>query len=133
MRKITRIKNLIIGFIMIAFAVALFLEPTYGPPVILLLLGLGLVANGVRLLIFYLTMARYMVGGKKTFYQSILTLDMGVLLLAGFTGSEQLVLLYLLGVLAVSGGIDIIRALEFRAEGARWKHRRKSEDTKMMW
>ena len=123
MRKITRFKNLIIGLIMIAIAFILFAQPQYGPPVIILLVGLGLIADGIVALFFYLTMARHMVGGKKMFYRSILILDMGVLLLAGFTGSEQLILLYLLGVVAISGGIDIIRALESRNEGAPWKRR----------
>ena len=123
MRKITRLKNLIIALIMFAIAIALFAEPQYGPLVIILLVGLALIAYGLVTLIFYITMASHMVGGKRIFYRSILILDLGVLLLAGYNGSEQLILLYLLGVLAVSGGIDIIRALEFRKEGASWKRR----------
>ena len=123
MTKFTRIRNLIIGLIMIAIAVTLLLEPASGPVVILLILGIGLVGSGIGTLIFYFTMARHMVGGKKMFYRGILILDLGALLLAGYQGSEQLVLLYLLGVVAISGGIDIIRALESRKAGAPWKFR----------
>jgi uncharacterized membrane protein HdeD (DUF308 family) len=123
MRQITRIKNLLIGLIMIALAASLLAFPQYGPGVIVLLIGIGLILSGIGSLIFYITMARHMVGGMKTFYRSILFLDLGVFMMTGFAVSEQLVLLYLMGILVISGGIDIIRALEFKKEGASWKAR----------
>ena len=123
MTKLTRIRELILGLAMIAFALVLFLTPESGSVVILVILGVGLVVSGVGTLIFYLTMARHMVGGKKIFYRGILLLDLGALLLSGYSGSEQLIRLYLLGLFAISGVIDIIRALELRKQGAPWKHR----------
>ena len=123
MRKITRIKNLLLGLLMIVFALVLFLEPTYGPPVILTILGIALIIEGIRTLVFYLTMARHMVDGKKTFYRGILILDLGVLLLAGYQGSERLALLYMLTLFAVAGVINLIRAFESVKQGAPWKYR----------
>ena len=123
MRKITRIKNLLIALIMIAFAVLLLAFPEVGPLLIVILLGAGLIIEGIRSLIYYFTMAKNMVGGKKVLFRSIFILDIGAFLLTGCGASNQLIFLYLLGMLAASGGIDIIRALELKKEGARWKHR----------
>ncbi len=123
MTKFTRFKNLIIALIMIAFAAILLSQPKYGPLLIVLVTGIGMILSGVHSLVFYCTMAVHMVGGKKTFYRSILTMDLGVFLLVCYNASEQLILLYLMGITAVSGGIDLIRALEFKKEGAPWKHR----------
>ena len=64
-----------------------------------------------------------MVGGKRILYRSILTLDLGVFMLSFYKGSERLILLYLMLLLAASGGIDLVRALQFRKEGAAWKLR----------
>ena len=123
MRKITRIRNLILGLLTIAFAVVLFLEPESGPLVILLILGAGLVVSGIGTLIFYFTMARHMVGGKKMFYRGILLLDLGAFLLAGYSGSARLIRLYLLATFALSGAIDIVMARSARKQGAPWVYR----------
>jgi uncharacterized membrane protein HdeD (DUF308 family) len=121
MKKITKIKNLVIGLAMLVFAVLLFLNPTYGPPVIIALTAIGLLLEGISSLIFYCTMAVHMTGGRKLLFRSILILDLGAFLLTGFTGSSTLIMMYLMGFLAVSGGISIIRALESKKEGAPWK------------
>ena len=123
MRKLTRVKNLIIAFIMIVFAIILLEAPEFGPVLIILIAGFGLIASGIGTLIFYITMASHMVGGKKTFYSSIITMSLGVFMLAGYAGATDLVLLYLMGLFAISGGIGLIRALESKKEGALWIHR----------
>ena len=123
MRKITRIKNVLIALIMIAFAIVLLTVPQFGPLLIILLLGAGMIIEGIRTLIYYFTIAINMVGGKITLYRGIFILDVGAFLLVGFSGSEQLILMYMLILLAVSGGMDLIRALESKKEGAPWKRR----------
>lgn len=123
MRKMTKIKNLLLSMIMIAFIVVLLSFIRFGPVLIILLVGAGLIVSGVRTLIFYITMARYMVGGKRIFFNSILLLDLGVFMMTGSKVSEQLVLFYLTAILAIAGVIDIIRALESKKEGAPWKGR----------
>ena len=123
MRNIARIKNVVFALILIAFAVILLTMPQFGPMLILLVLGALMILSGIRSLIYYFTMAKNMVGGKKTLYHSIFIIDVGAFLMAGYSGSEQLILLYLMGLLAISGGIDLIRALESKKEGAPWKLR----------
>ncbi|MBQ1506887.1 MAG: hypothetical protein IIZ36_00490 [Ruminococcus sp.] len=106
---------LLIAFVMIAF-------PEYGYYIAAAILGILLFAYGFKLLWFYFTMARNMVGGKTSLYQAIFILD-----LALFTGSvttmdSLIIILYLLGFYAFSGFIDIMRAAEAKKLGAPlWK------------
>ena len=123
MRKLTRFKNLIIGIVMIVFALVLLIWPQFGTPMIMLVAGIGLLIYGLYSLIFYFTMATHMVGGKSIFYRGILLLDLGVFMLSAYKGSERLIFLYLMVLLAATGLIDLVRALEFRKEGASWKLR----------
>ena len=120
MGKLARIKDLIISIFMIVFAFVLLIWPQYGPPVIMVIFGAALLFYGIYSLIFYCTRAVHMVGGKSVFYKSVLLMDLGVFMLSAFKGSERLVMLYLLVLLAASGAIDIVRALEFRKQGAGW-------------
>ena len=123
MRKLTRFKNLIIGVIMIVFALLLLIWPDYGTPAIMLVVGLALLIYGIYCLVFFGTRAVHMVGGKRIFYRGILLLDLGVFMLAAYKGSERLVFWYLMLLLAATGSIDLIRALDFRKAGAPWKVR----------
>ena len=123
MTKLSRIKNLLIALVLLIFVFLLLQFPQYGPLLIVLVFGVGLIIAGFRSLIYYLTMARNMVGGKKILYRSIFILDIGAFLLTGYGESNQLIRMYILGMLAVSGGIDLIRALELKKEGAVWRPR----------
>jgi len=107
-----RIKNVIIGAIMLLLAVLLALTPEWGIYVVAGVLLISLFVYGFRLLFYYFTMARYMVSGKSSLYQAIILLD-----IAMFTGSlistgRVVTMLYLLAVFVFSGFIDILRALE---------------------
>ena len=123
MRKLTRFKNLIIGIVMLVFVFLLLLWPQYGTPAIMLVCGFALLVYGIYSLIFFGTRAVHMIGGKRIFYRGILLLDLGVFMLAAYKGSERLIFLYLIVLLAAAGAIDIVRALEFRSAGAPWKFR----------
>ena len=77
---------------------------------VLFLLGITLLLYGLRCLVFYFTMARFMVDGKRIFYLGAIALDFGI------------VALYLLGAHAFSGAVSILRALEARKlEAPDWK------------
>ena len=123
MNKMSRIKNLIIAAVMIVFAGVMLAWPQFGTPMIMLVVGLYLLFYGIYSLIFYFTMAIHMVDGKRVFYRGILLLDLGVFMLSAYRGSERLVFLYLMLMLAASGAIDLVRALDFRKQGESWKFR----------
>lgn len=111
MKKLARFRNLILGIIMLVFAMVLLIWPQFGTPMIMLVAGIGLLIYGIYSLIFYCTMAVHMVGGKRILFRSVLLLDLGVFMLSSYRGSERLILLYLLVLLAAYGAIDLVRAL----------------------
>lgn len=76
---------------------------------------------GIRLLIYYFSMARHMVGGKRTLYQAIIVLDLGLFTGSMISMSDYIVTIYLLSIFAFSGVIDILRSLEAKKNGASWR------------
>lgn len=121
MNQFQRIKGLIVGLIMIAFAVLVMWIPEEGFISVAAVIGLLLFIYGFRLLWFYFRMARHMVGGKSSLYQAIIILDFAL-----FTGSiasmnSFIVMFYLLGVFAFTGVINILRAFETKRFGGSWQ------------
>lgn len=123
MNRFQRIKDILIGLFMILFAVALFLAPEDSYVIIATILGVMLTVYGFKMLWFYFTMARHMVGGKSVLFQAIVVLDLGL-----FTGSlaymnSFIIIIYLLSIFAFAGFVDILRAVEaIRFKGS-WKAR----------
>ena len=118
-----RIKSCITGVIILAFAVFLVLVHEDSYLLIPILLGLSILLYGIKLLWYYLRMARYMVGGKSFLYQAIFVMDFGVFTLSIIgLNNRIIVLIYLLGIYAFTGVVDVLRALEAKGVGATgWK------------
>ena len=107
---------------MLLFALLVIFFPKEAMPLIVLVLSVSLYINGFRLLYFYFSMARHMVGGKSVLCRSIITLDAAMLLTSAIAMDRQIVVIYMLIVYAFSGVIDVLRALEAKKYGApRWK------------
>ena len=114
MTKFQRIKRVLIGLLMLGCCAVLVKEPDLGFYVVALILSASLLVYACRCLIFYFFMARHMVGGKAQLFRGIIVLDLAV-----FTGSmvddpKFFIIIYLLGIYAFSGLIQILRALEAR-------------------
>ncbi len=67
-------------------------------------------------------MARNMVGGKRTLYRGMLFVDLGILTSAMVTGAGAYIAMYLAGMHAFSGVVDILRSREAKKHGARDWH-----------
>ncbi|MBQ7724828.1 MAG: hypothetical protein IJT63_04365 [Lachnospiraceae bacterium] len=110
-----RIRNIIVGLVMILVAVIFIAFPSDEDYVfVIAVLTLGLAIKGLRDIIFYFTMARHMVGGKMILIQGVIVLDFALL-----TGSlsdvpKIYILLYLVVIHAFSGIVEILRAMEAR-------------------
>ncbi len=119
-----RVRSILAAVLLLGLALLLFFIPQEGYFLISLLITLILLFYGFKKIWYYFTMSRHMVGGKATLYQAILLLDLGLL-----TGSLSslpgvVIVLYLLGFFAVSGVLDVLRALEQKFHGAvDWKPR----------
>ena len=116
-----RFKSILAGILMLFFVALLLLLPNEAYYLVAGVLGLMLIIYGIRLLWYYLTMARHMVGGKSVLYRSIIAFDAAILLTTAIPMSRQIVMFYLLFIYAFYGVIDVLRALEAKSHGARWK------------
>ena len=80
-----------------------------------------MVASGLRSLVFYFSMGRYMVGGKSLLFHGIIRLDLGMLAYSISNEEKYYVLLYLIGYHAFSGAIDLMHSMEARKLDAPWR------------
>ena len=122
MTKAGRVKNVIVGLIMILTGILIgaFGEKAYW--VIITVLGASLVVYGIRLIVFFAKMARHMVGGRSILYRAVITLDIGLFTLSLTDVPSIILVMYLAGVHGFSGIIDILRAAESRKlQAPRWK------------
>lgn len=124
MNLFQRIRSIVIGLIMIAVGILIIALPDQGYLIAILVLSGTLIFYGIRNLIFYFNMARHMVGGRKILYLAIITIDIGVFSLSLANVSMFIIVIYLFGSHMLSGGIDIMRALENKKyQAPHWKFR----------
>ena len=116
-----RLMNILVSLAMLLFAGLMLLFPEDGYEAVILLLDISLLFYGLRMLFYYLTMARFMVGGIATFYKSIIAIDFGLFVFHLEQMPQKFAMLYLLAVLAFSGVVDILRAMESRRIAASWR------------
>jgi uncharacterized membrane protein HdeD (DUF308 family) len=122
MSKLRRAASIITGLLQIALAIVMLLNNDIGFLVIFLIISIGMTVDGLKNLIFYLTMARHMVGGKSLLYRGLIMLDIGVFSLSLADIPRGMLILYMLGIHAFNGVVDILRALEAkRFKSGNWK------------
>ena len=107
-----RIKNVLIGILIILGAVILIAFPEDGLIIASSILSLSLFFYGIKTLIYYITIARHMVGGRIMLYLAVVVLDLGMFTLMLTNIPKIYIVLYLVVVYAFSGAVDILRALE---------------------
>lgn len=123
MGKVRRFISILVGVAMIACGVALLLEPEGSLVVVALVLGIGLMAYGVKKLVYYLTMARHMVESLSILLVGVLALDVGFFAITLLDAPRVSIVLYLVGYNALSGVFGIVRGLESKRLESRWKPR----------
>lgn len=122
MTNIQRIKEIIAALLTIGLAILMIMSPAEGYMVILAILSFVLIVRGFREIVYYFAMTRYMVGGRTTLYTGIILLDFGIMAGSLTDVPHYYILLYLIGIHAFSGVIEVVRALEVKGVGAgSWK------------
>ena len=121
MTKWQRLSMILKALLMIAAALLLIVMEEDAGYFLLGMLSIYLTVFAVRELIYYFSMARFMVGGKYIFYRGILTLDLGV-----FSGTltalpSFMVLVFLAAMLGFSGAVNIMNAMDAKKMGAHWR------------
>lgn len=122
MTKFQRIRSFIIGVIGILFGLLLVFFPKGASGMVLFILSLVFTFSGISTLVYYFSMARFMVNGKYILLKGLILLDFGL-----FSGSlldvpNIYILLYLAIIHAFSGLVEILRSMESLRYSARnWK------------
>ena len=118
-----RIFNILVSAIMIFTGFLMITIPETGILFAALIFSIALIIFGLRYLFYYLTMAKYMVGGKTQLFIGIIILDFGLFTLSMISKSTPLILLFLQVFYGASGVISIVRAREAKKNGAPlWKY-----------
>ena len=121
MTKLQRIRDILLGLIMIAIAGVMFLfqESVYW--VIITVLSVIFTFEGLSTIIYYFTMARFMTGGRSILYKGVILLDFGILTGTLTDVPRIYILLYLVAIHAFSGAVELLRAREAASYGGSWK------------
>ena len=109
-----RVKNVVIGLCMILGAAILLIGTDGGSVFVMLILAASLIIRGISDLIYYITMARFMVGGKLFLFIGTVFIDFGVFTISLADESKIVVVLYLIGFHAFAGLVNLLRAREAR-------------------
>ena len=116
-----RLKELLIALVTALFGIILLFAGEEGQLIVIDIICLCLFFEGIRLLVYYMRMARHMVGGKRVLLRSVITLDLGLVTVQMIAMSNITILIYLLSIFAFTGAIDILRAMEAKRNGGYWK------------
>ena len=121
MTLIQRIRTFFESLTLLLCVALLLIVPDMGYQIIALILSIVLIVNGLRFLIFYFSMARNMVDGKLTLFYGIIALDLGMFAFTLQNIPPIYIILYLLITHLFSGVIGVLRAMEARRLGSRWR------------
>ncbi len=110
---------------MIAVALFFILYPSdKAYEIVVAILSIGLAIAGLKDIIFYFTMARHMVGGKMILIQGVIIFEFGIITGSLANVPKIYILLYLIGIHAFSGVVEVLRAMEARRTVAGpWKRK----------
>ena len=121
MTIVQRIRDIIVGLVMLALALFLLIAEDNAYPAIVAIYATVLEIAGFRLLWYYLTMARHMVGGLRILYQGAIYVDIGLFTASLINVPQMYILIYLTGTLAFSAVVDLLRARESKSIQSSWK------------
>ena len=114
MTKWQRIKSIFGSLVALAFVPLLIEDPDVGCMAILLVLGIAAALAGLRMVIYYVSMARHMVGGKIILYIGVILFDFGLFSFGIADIPKQYIMLYLMLGHLFYGLVEILRAMEIR-------------------
>jgi Na+/phosphate symporter len=110
-----RIKKILFSLCMLGVALFFFLYPSdTAYKIVVAILSLGLAIAGIKDIVFYFTMAKHMVGGKMILIQGVIIFDFAIITSSLTNVPKIYILLYLIGIHAFSGVVEILRAMEAR-------------------
>ena len=121
MTKAGRIGAFLSGLVIMFVGLLITSSPWSAYMLALFTIGVYLLANSIRQFVFYIKMARHMVGGRTTLYGAIINFDLAIFTISLNDLSPVYVMLFLIILHAFQGGIGIMGAMETRRAGGHWK------------
>lgn len=122
MNKFTRIWNVMAGIFTILISLVMWAVPDMGYVLAIWILGVILVLNGIKQLLYYVSMGTHMVGGKLILFRALITIDIGSFTISIHENGQRYVLFYFAIYYFLAGLISIFRAFEsYRLEADSWK------------
>ncbi|WP_022765530.1 DUF308 domain-containing protein [Butyrivibrio sp. XPD2006] len=122
MTKLQKLRTAAFGIIMVITSVILARYPRDAYKYIIVFMATGLFISGVETLIYYFTMAKYMVGGKLILYRGVVLFDFALVTGALADVPRIYVLIYLAVIHLFSGLVEILRSNEARDNGGKsWR------------
>ncbi len=123
MSRVQQIREVLLALLTMACAGLLVMYPHVGYAIVVAILCISLIVSGIGRIRYYLTMARYMVGGKSVMYTGIIQCDLGMLTMGVSAIPRQYVMLYLFAIHFFAGLVGVLRAREARSleASSSWK------------
>ncbi len=109
------------GAVMLLAILVLLLSGNDGASWVVFALAISLILKGIRSLVYYFLMARFMVVGLTALFAGAFLIDFGILSISLADEARMYIFLYLAGWNAFSGLISLLRAWEsYRNRGRSW-------------
>ena len=122
MTKYQRVENFIVGMIMLISGAVMLFFPEEGFYCIAVILGVSLVLKGVQSLVYYFTMARFMVGGKAILFNGVMILDFGIFTFSMVDEPKVYILAYLIAFHGFSAVVNLLKGVrEKSTRTGSWK------------
>lgn len=122
MTKFQKIKECLFAVGILLFGVSILAFSNDGYGILISVLALSMFIYGIKNIIYFITMARHMVGGIYLLYRGIIATDLGLFTVSLSNIPKLYVLMYFAILHGFSGGVQLLRALDTKKQGAPgWK------------
>lgn len=122
MSKVNRVKNIAAGIAIMIMSIFMLVFPDTGYYLATIILGVFLLAGGIKQLLYFLSMGIHMVGGKMILYRALITLDLSFFVLSIRGIGQRYMMVYFILYYLFVGVITIFSAFESRRlEAPFWK------------
>lgn len=122
MTGVQRFGRIATGVMIIIGALIIIVTGEIGYLLVCAVLGISLFVSGIRMLIGYFRLNRFMVGGRRKLYLGIIVLDLGIFTMSLSEIPRIYIVLYLVVIHVFTGVIDVLQAMESkRYEAPKWK------------
>ncbi len=88
---------------------------------ILVVFVIVMLIYGIRLIIFYFTMARFMTGGRGMLYRGVLYTDLALYTMTLNNVPVNYIMIYLIAILVIAGAISLFQAFDIMKLGGFWQ------------